>query len=131
MAEQEQRVVLRCRPYASFAQPLATPHSHDQPDQLLTLGLRRDAVGRPGHRGRRGHQGIGMKPGNLAGRHRCSCPGAGAACCDRRRCRRRSVMRTTHVGRSAPSRTTHDDVSIGCRSVRCQVWFGKGILSRL
>jgi PPOX class probable F420-dependent enzyme len=34
MAEQEQRVVLRCRPYATFAQPPRHLHSNDQPDQL-------------------------------------------------------------------------------------------------
>jgi hypothetical protein len=31
---------------------------------------------------------------------------------------------------SSLSRTTHDDVSISYRSVRWQVWLGKGILGR-
>jgi PPOX class probable F420-dependent enzyme len=34
MAAQEERVVVRCRPYATFAQPPRHLHSNDQPDQL-------------------------------------------------------------------------------------------------
>jgi len=34
MAEQEQRVVLRCRPYATFAQPPRHLHRNDEADQL-------------------------------------------------------------------------------------------------
>jgi hypothetical protein len=34
MAEQEQRVVLRCRPYAAFAQPPRHLHRNDEADQL-------------------------------------------------------------------------------------------------
>ena len=34
MAEQEQRVVLRCRPYSTFAQPPRQPHRNDQAQRL-------------------------------------------------------------------------------------------------
>ena len=34
MAEYEQRVVLRCRPYATFAQPPRHLHRNDQPDRI-------------------------------------------------------------------------------------------------
>ena len=34
MAEQENRVVIRCRPYASFATPTRHLHRNDQVDQL-------------------------------------------------------------------------------------------------
>jgi PPOX class probable F420-dependent enzyme len=34
MAEEEQRVVLRCKPYATFAQPPRHLHRNDQPERL-------------------------------------------------------------------------------------------------
>jgi hypothetical protein len=34
MAEEEQRIVVRCRPYATFAQPPRHLHRNDQPEQL-------------------------------------------------------------------------------------------------
>jgi hypothetical protein len=34
MAEQEQRVVLRCRPYSTFAQPLRQLHGDDETEHV-------------------------------------------------------------------------------------------------
>ena len=34
MAEEEGRVVLRCRPYSTFAQPPRHLHANDQPERI-------------------------------------------------------------------------------------------------
>ena len=48
MAAEEERVVLRCRPYATFAQPPRHLHRNDQADHALGLGLDRLGRSRPG-----------------------------------------------------------------------------------
>jgi hypothetical protein len=50
MAEKEGRVVLRCRPYETFAQPPRHLHRNDQQEQLthwVTGGVAWDATDRP------------------------------------------------------------------------------------
>ena len=50
MAADEGRVVLRCRPYSTFAQPPRHLHRNDQDEQITHWGLRQRPVGRPGPR---------------------------------------------------------------------------------
>jgi len=48
MAEQEDRVVVRCRPYETFAQPPRHLHRNDQDEQINPLGIGHRPVGHSG-----------------------------------------------------------------------------------